>query len=259
MLYHNSIPWICGDAPGSGGLALDVSWDDGEAVLQLAMPRVTQAAPGVTHGGCLSAIADHVMGFVAAQRAAGAVATRQMVVDYLAPTPTSSALTITARADEVSEKAVTVTLRCLIDASGKVTFQATGVYARVSLSRRTGRTADADYDTLEERFDPSQVFAWVNAALRAAYVPGAMSKPLLIAVELSDASPRCWMVKAAADSLSIEAGESAAWDMRFAGTVRSWRELMYRVQSPDQLMEAGSATVEDPGGLLPAFLGSFVT
>jgi acyl-coenzyme A thioesterase PaaI-like protein len=259
MVYHNSIPWICGDVAGGGGLALDIDWDDEEGVVQLVMPRATQAAPGVAHGGCLSAIADHVMGFVAAQRTAGPVATRQLVVDYLVPTPTSSALTIRARADEVSAKTVTVTLRCLLDASGKLTFTATGSYARVSLSKRSSRADDADYDTLEQRFDPSQVFAWLTAALREAYVPGAMSRPLLIALELSDTNPRCWTVRAAADSLSIEAGEPTAWDVRFAGTVRSWRELVYRVHEADQLTAAGSATFEDPDGLLPAFLGSLAT
>jgi hypothetical protein len=38
--------------------------------------------------------------------------------------------------------------------------------------------------------------------------------------------------------------------------VRSWRELVYRVKSADQLIAAGAATFEDPRDLLPSFIGS---
>lgn len=80
--------------------------------------------------------------------------------------------------------------------------------------------------------------------------------PLVIAVNVTDAQPQCWTVTAAAATLDIEAGEPVSWDVRFTGTVRSWREFVYRVKSADQLTAVGAATVEDPRGLLPSFVGS---
>jgi len=255
MQFDNSIPWISAE-PAGRGLAVQIAWDDDHAVLRLTMPRVAQAAPGIAHGGFLSAIADHVMGFVAAQRTGRPVATRQMVVDYLAPTPTSAAMTIRAWADDVGDRDVAVSLQCVNDRSGKITFKARGTYARVSPARRSAGAGDADYDTLEERFDPSQVLAWLTTALAKAYRPGVVSRPVLIAVDVRDANPRLWTVSATADSLSIEAGDPAEWDVRFTGNVRAWRELVYRAKTADQLIDAGLATIEDPDGVLPVFLGS---
>lgn len=253
MRYENSIPWITGAS--SPGLDLAISWDDDEALISLTMPTSSQGAPGITHGGYLSAIADHVMGFVAAQHSGGAVMTRQMVVDYLAPTPTSHPVTIRARSSAASDKTISVTLHALVDASGQVTFRATGTFARISQSKLSAGAGDADYDTLEDRFDPSQVFRWLATALKASYAPGAGAGPLVIAVSVTDAQPRCWTVTATA-ALDIEAGEPARWDVRFTGTVRSWRELVYRVKSADELIAAGAATVEDPRGLLASFVES---
>lgn len=254
MRYHNSIPWIT-DA-SAHGLDLPISWDDGEAVLSLTMPRTSQAAPGVTHGGYLSAIADHVMGFVATQHSAGGVMTRQMVVDYLAPTPTSRPVTIRARAEDAGDSTISVALQGLVEASGQVTFRATGTYVKISRSNWSVGAGEADYDTLEDRFDPSQVFRWVMNALKESYAPGDGAVPLVIAVNVIDSQPQCWTVTATAAALDIEPGGTTSWDVRFTGTVRSWREFVYRVKSADQLTAAGAATFEDPRDLLPSFVGS---
>ena len=88
MRYSNSISWIAADVPGSGTLELQIDWDAGEAVVHLEVPGAVQAAPAIAHGGFLAALADHVMGFVAAQQDGRPAVTRQMTVDYLAPTPT---------------------------------------------------------------------------------------------------------------------------------------------------------------------------
>ena len=257
MRYHNSIPWIT--HAGAAGLDLPISWEDSDAVLSLTMPRSSQAAPGITRGGYLSAIADHVMGFVATQHSAGGVMTRQMVVDYLAPTPTSQPVTIRARAEEAGDRTISVTLDCLLEASGKVTFKATGTYVRISRSNWSVGEGDADYDTLEDRFDPSQVFRWVANALKESYVPASPALSLVIAVTVTDAQPRCWTLTATAAALEIEPREAASWDVRFTGTVRSWRELVYRVKRADQLTAADAATVEDPRGLLPSFVASIAS
>jgi uncharacterized protein (TIGR00369 family) len=254
MRYSNSIPWITGDDSGSGGLQLQIAWDDGEAVLHLAIPSASQAAPGIAHGGFLAALADHIMGFVAAQQGGEAAVTRQMTIDYLAPTPTSRAMTIRAQADTVSERTITVSLLGSVDDAGQVTFKATGDYARVSPTRRHAAGAAADYDTLEERFDPAQVFGWVTAALQDSYIPGVIGSPVTLAVEVTDATPRHWTFHATDQSLEAESGEPASWDIRYTGTVRSWRELLYGVKTADQLTAAGSAAIDDPNGLLSAFL-----
>jgi hypothetical protein len=68
-----------------------------------------------------------------------------------------------------------------------------------------------------------------------------------------------WTVGATGASLAVEPGERAGWDVRFTGTVRAWRELVYRRKTAGELTAAGSATVEDPGGLLPSFLESLAT
>jgi hypothetical protein len=146
-----------------------------------------------------------------------------------------------------------------VDQSGLVTFRGRGDFARVSPARRHPGTAEIDYDTLEERFDPSQVFGWLAGALKNAYVPRATGSPLVVSVEVSDAEPRHWTVSAAGASLAVEPGEPADWDVRFVGTVRAWRELVYRRKTASELMAAGSAAVEDPGGLLASFLGSLAT
>lgn len=256
MRYYNSIGWIAGNETGSGALELQIDWEAGEAVVHLEVPGGAQAAPAIAHGGFLAALADHVMGFVAAQQEGRPAVTRQMTVDYLAPTPTLNAITIRARADSVSERAVMVSLEGSVDDSGLITFKARGDYARVSPTRRHAGRAEIDYDTLEERFDPSQVFGWLVAALKDAYVPRAMSSPVLVSVEVVDAKPRHWTFKATDTSLAMEPAEPVEWDVRFVGTVRAWRELVYRRKTADQLVTAGAATVEDPDGLLASFLGS---
>ena len=258
MRYSNSIQWIS-DASGTDGLGLQIDWDGRDAVVQFDVPSSSQAAPGIAHGGFLAALADHVMGFVAAQQGGQAAVTRQITVDYLAPTRTSRAITIRARAESFTERTVVVSLEGAADDPGLVTFKARGDYATVSPSRRHPSTTEADYDTLEERFDPSQVFGWLTGALKDAYLPGTVSSRLVVAVEVSDATPRQWTFTATARSLEVEAGHPLEHDVRFAGTVRSWRELVYRRKTVDQLTAAGSATVEDPNGQMPAFLASLAT
>lgn len=254
MIYRNAIPWLLADDAGTCGLDLELHWDGNEAVVHQTPPSISQGAPGVAHGGYLAAIADQVMAFVAAEQSGIGVATQQMTLDYLAPTPISHLMTIRARVEEVGERKITVSLRSLVDASGDVTFKATGVYVKIPVPQRAD---DADYDSLEERFDPSQVFLWVTAALKRSYVPGEMEAPLLIAVDVSDAQPSHWTYEATTHSLHVEAGEPSAWDVHFAGTVRSWRELMYGARTAKQLTDAGSATVQDPRGLLASFLDRF--
>jgi acyl-coenzyme A thioesterase PaaI-like protein len=259
MRYSNSIGWIVADGPDSGVLEVRIDWEDAEAVVHLEVPGAAQAAPAIAHGGFLAALADHVMGFVAAQQDGRPAVTRRLTVDYLAPTPTLTAITIRARADSVSERAVTVSLEGRLSQSGLVTFKGRGDFARISRSRRRAGAAEIDYETLEERFDPSQVFGWLAAALKDAYVPRAEGPPVLVSVEVTDAEPRHWTVSATGGSLAIEPGEPARWNVRFTGTVRAWRELVYRRKTADELMTEGSATVEDPGGLLPPFLDSLAT
>jgi len=256
MRYNNTIRWIVPNAAGPGALELRIDWDAGEAVVHLEVPGATEAGPATAHGGFLAALADHVMGFVAGQQDGKPAVTRQMTVTYLAPTPTSTAITVRARADSVTERAVAVSLEGRLDDARLVTFRAVGDYARISPSRRHPQREKIDYDTLEERFDPSQVFGWLVAALQEAYAPGAVSSPALLAVEVVDAKPRQWMFRITDRSLAIEPGETAECDVRFVGTVRAWRELVYQRKTADQLVSAGSATVEDPAGLLPSFLRS---
>jgi acyl-coenzyme A thioesterase PaaI-like protein len=256
MRYNNTIRWIVPDVAGADTLELQIDWDAGEAVVHLQVPGAAEAGPATTHGGFLAALADHVMGFVAAQQDGKPAVTRQMTVSYLAPTPTSTAISLRARADAVTERAVAVSLEGSLDDSGLVTFRAQGDYARISPSRRHPEREKIDYDTLEERFDPSQVFSWLVAALKEAYAPGAIHSPALLAVEVVDATPQRWVFKITDRWLAIEPGESADCDARFVGTVRAWRELVYQRKTVDQLVSAGSATVEDPAGLLPSFLRS---
>jgi uncharacterized protein (TIGR00369 family) len=255
MRYSNSIQWITDDA-SSGGLRLHIDWDADEAVVHLAVPAASQAAPGIAHGGFLATLADHVMGFVAAQLSGQAVATRRMTVDYLAPTRTSGPITVRARADSVRERTVTVSLAASADDSGQVTFRAVGDYGLISSGRPPPGGTAVDYDTLEERFDPAQVFGWVTAALKDSYASGVIGPPVTVAVEVSDATPSHWTFRATAGSLDVVAEEPASCDVRFSGTVRSWRELVYSVRSPDELTAAGAAAIHDPGGLLPAFLSA---
>jgi acyl-coenzyme A thioesterase PaaI-like protein len=258
MRYSNSIHWISRE-PGSSGLGLQIDWDGREAVVHLDVPSSSQAAPGIAHGGFLAALADHVMGFVAAQQDGRPAVTRHMTVEYLAPTHTSRAITIRAWAESVTERTVVVSLEGAADDSGLVTFKVRGDYARMSHAGRHPNSTEVDYDTLEERFDPSQVFAWLAGALKDAYLPGTVSSPLVVALDISDATPRQWTLTATDRSLGIEAGAPLEHNVRFAGTVRSWRELVYRRKTVDQLTAAGSVTVEDPEGQLPAFLASLAT
>lgn len=259
MRYRNSIDWITGEETGSTGLGLKIDWDGREAIVRLHVPSSSQAAPGIAHGGFLAALADHVMGFVAAQPNGRAAVTRQMTVEYLAPTRISQAITIRARAESVSEQTVVVSLECVTADAGLVTFKAHGDYARVAPSKRAPSGTEIDYDTLEQRFDPSQVFGWLVSALKDAYRPGTVGSPLVVAVNLSDATPRQWTITATDRSLDIQPGNPARYDVRFAGTVRSWRELVYQRRTVGQLTAAGSATIEDPEGRLSSFLASLAT
>ena len=256
MRYSNSIQWITEDASPGGGLRLQIDWDAGEAIVHLAVPSASQAAPGIAHGGFLATLADHMMGFVAAQQSGGAVATRRMTIDYLAPTPTSQWITVRARADSMSERTIMVSLSASADDSGRVTFKAAGDYAVVSSARRPPSDTAVDYDTLEERFDPAQVFGWIAAALKDSYRSAVIESPVAIAVDVHDAVPEHWTFHATDRSLEVEAGEPTTWDVRFSGTVRSWRELVYGVKSAVELAAAGAATIQDPGGVLPAFLSA---
>lgn len=254
--FSNAIPWIVDESSGSGRLKLDLEWDDDQAVVHLTVPGASQAAPGVAHGGFLATLADHVMGFAAAQHVGGPVVTRQMTVEYLAPTPTSRPITIRAQPDSMDERRIAVTLDAADDDSGRVRFRARGEYALVSPTRRARSQAAVDYATLEERFDPAQVFGWLTAVLQQTYLPRVVGQSVLLAVELSDARPQFWTFKATDQALEVAAGAPASWDVRYAGTVRAWRELVHRVKTADELVAAGSATVEDPDGLLARFLAA---
>ena len=92
--------------------------------------------------------------------------------------------------------------------------------------------------------------------MKESYLPVDIGSPVRLAVGLSDATPKHWTLDAADRSLEVEAGKPASWDVRYTGTVRSWRELVYGVRIADELIAAGSATVGDPDGLLSAFLAA---
>jgi acyl-coenzyme A thioesterase PaaI-like protein len=259
MPYSNAIPWIAGAADRTAGMELEVGWDGTEAVLDLVVPGAAQAAPGVAHGGFLATLADHVMGFVAAQQDGRPAVTRQMTVDYVAPTPTSERLILRARAESVTDSTVIVMLEAGLDADGRVTFRARGDYARVSPTRRHARGTPADYDSLEERFDPSQIFSWLVDALTGSYVPAALGSPVVLALEIADVTPRQWTLRATAESLTFEAGDAAEWDVHFAGPMKSWRQMVYRRKTAEQILAAGEAAIDDPRGLLPALLAALGT
>jgi acyl-coenzyme A thioesterase PaaI-like protein len=259
MPYGNAIPWLTGDQDRPGGLELQIGWDGAEAVLELVVPDAAQGAPRIAHGGFLATLADHVMGFVAAQQEGRSAVTRQMTVDYLAPTPTARQLTLRARAESVTERTVIVSLEGTLGESGQVTFRARGDYARVSPSRRHRSGTPEDYDNLEQRFDPAQIFAWLIGALTSAYRPGALLSPLVLGLDVADATPRQWTVRATGQALTIEAGAATDWDLHFAGTVQAWRELVYRRRTAEQILAAGSAAIDDPRGLLPSFLAALDT
>src|SRR5258707_1041838 len=108
-----------------------------------------------------------------------------MTVDCLVPMPTSRSITIRAQAETASERTITVSLQGSIDDSEQVTFRARGDYARVSPTGRHGGGADADYDSLEERFDRLRFFAWLTAAMKESYLPVDIGSPVRLAGGLS--------------------------------------------------------------------------
>ena len=66
-------------------------------------------------------------------------------------------------------------------------------------------------------------FTWLTAAMKESHLPGVIGSPVLLAAEVSDATPQHWTFHSTDHSLEVEAGEPASWDVRYTGTVRSWR------------------------------------
>jgi acyl-coenzyme A thioesterase PaaI-like protein len=104
------------------GLHVRTEWVDGEGFARYQPARYHMALPGYVYGGLIASLADcHAMATAAgaAMIAAGAVpgrdptprfVTASLTVDFLRPTPLGPELLLRARAVEIGERKVVVTM-----------------------------------------------------------------------------------------------------------------------------------------------------
>lgn len=113
------------------GLHVRTHWEGGEGVARFTPRPYHLAIPGYVYGGLLASLVDcHGIGTAAAafMEAAGRVpgrdpsprfVTAELRVSYLRPTPVGEELVLRARAEEVGERKVRISVE--VEAAGEVT------------------------------------------------------------------------------------------------------------------------------------------
>jgi acyl-coenzyme A thioesterase PaaI-like protein len=114
------------------GLHLEMSGDDQALTVEgsFVVTEHHQGAPGLAHGGVISAAVDEGMGYLLWLVQSPAV-TAHLEVDYRRPVPVGSRLELEGRIDRTHGRKIYASMEGRVD--GKVAVQARAMYLRVSV------------------------------------------------------------------------------------------------------------------------------
>jgi acyl-coenzyme A thioesterase PaaI-like protein len=141
---HYDKCFACGEVQ-EHGLRMQVSAGEGVSVrAEFTVAGAHQGAPGLAHGGVLTAALDEAMGSVLWLLRTVAV-TGRLEADFLAPVPVGSTLHLTATCEAVVGRKIYVSADGRLDApDGPVAVRATSVFIEVALEHfiEHGRQSD---------------------------------------------------------------------------------------------------------------------
>jgi acyl-coenzyme A thioesterase PaaI-like protein len=112
------------------GLHLRMSGGDDRVVGSFLVTEHHQGAPGLAHGGVISAAVDEGMGFLLWLLATPAV-TAHLEVDFRSPVPVGTELELEARLERVEGRRIYTSLTGKVE--GRVAVQARAMYIRVNV------------------------------------------------------------------------------------------------------------------------------
>jgi acyl-coenzyme A thioesterase PaaI-like protein len=114
------------------GLHMEMSGDDGALRVEgsFVVTEHHQGAPGLAHGGVISAAVDEGMGYLLWLVQSPAV-TAHIEVDYRQPVPVGSRLELDGRVDRIEGRKIWASMEGRVD--GEVAVEARALYLKVGL------------------------------------------------------------------------------------------------------------------------------
>ncbi|HEX8744246.1 MAG TPA: hotdog domain-containing protein [Thermoleophilaceae bacterium] len=244
-LEHHPHCFGCGPE-NLGGLGLDIRWTGSEATVSLVPPADSAGAPGIVHGGYLSAIADEVMVLAASADELPAV-TRRVEVDYRAPVMAEKRLEMRARVTRTRGRRVYTALRAGSPGDENPSLEARGVYVKIPAEAWIVRLAPRDPSTGTIDLgatDPTSYFRLQTQVLTRVFDPARLARPVRVALELSDVEPSSWCLSATSRGLHVRPGACTRYHARFAGELPTWERLLYDPTLLDDAVTAGAVEGE---------------
>ncbi|HEY7197175.1 MAG TPA: PaaI family thioesterase [Gaiellaceae bacterium] len=142
---HYPLCWGC--AYDVGGLGFDWTLEGERLTATHVFPEHVQGAPGIVHGGLVSALLDEACGQVA-QTAVSPAVTSRLEIRFLAPVPVEEELRVGAELISFSGRSATAEAT-VQDESGMLLAHARGELVQVRpeyfLSTPQGRTRGTDW------------------------------------------------------------------------------------------------------------------
>ncbi|WP_424217323.1 PaaI family thioesterase (plasmid) [Streptomyces sp. BI20] len=211
-LEHYPGCYGCGTA-NERGLGLRLTWDEEHGTARYTVPAHAEGAPGIAHGGHLAALVDEAMALIGTAAWDGPTMTARLEVRYLRPTPVGEPLFLRGRVEERTGRV----LRTLVEggvADGPVTFRASGTLIGVPADR------------------------WL-APLAAVYRPAEIGAGIVLGLELLDASPSRWTIRATPEGITGDRGSADAADTAdvvYRGPAGPWHDLSRHRRDLDEVL-----------------------
>jgi acyl-coenzyme A thioesterase PaaI-like protein len=159
---HTPICMVCGPE-SKAGYDLRAHWDGDEVIADFTFGTMQAGAPGIAHGGAVSAVCDDLLGHVLTSVRIPAV-TRYLEVEYLKPVILGERHRLVARKE--GEEGRKVWIRCeAYGEDGGLRFTARGLFIRVGWSHFLAglppdERARAEEKLAEARAAGKDVSAW---------------------------------------------------------------------------------------------------
>jgi acyl-coenzyme A thioesterase PaaI-like protein len=254
-LGHYARCFGCGGA-NPRGLELEVHWDGSEAQLTHTPPPDAEGAPGVVHGGYISAIVDEVMALAASAGEIPAM-TRRIEVDYRAPALTGAPLDVRATVASVGKRTVNTRLTARPVGQDHICFEATGVYVKIPVQAWLRQMAPRDATTGAvdlSSTSTSTYFRYQAHALEQLFTPERLERPVALAVRVSDVEPQEWCFRAEPDGLVVEERHCEAPDAALQLDFHSWDALLHDPSRLPEMVDGGAVRLEGDERRVEAFL-----
>lgn len=198
--------WGCGQ--GENGLRVTGQWDGERLTVEHVPAPAYQGGPGLVHGGYLAALADEILGLVAAAVQPVPPMSRHLEIDYRAAAAVGKPLAVSARVEDRSGRKLVATMDAT-NPDGGVCFTARGIYVSVPLERWLKGLGQGEVDQAVLRLDqqnPADYLRLHTAWLDERAARGEVTRDLSLELRLRGVEPGTFTVTVGSGRAQLATG-----------------------------------------------------